>query len=131
MNKISKDSSIRLMLRRCLSTVLLASAGGQKDGQKNREVEGINVLLMVARNYGLSYFYNKDTFELFGWNLVRTGSLDTIPACPPVAEQIGLKPIIPDISLINPLKSPRIKQNDIMIIIVTSKTFIPLLDTFE
>ncbi|MFC2164380.1 DJ-1/PfpI family protein [Acidobacteriota bacterium] len=101
MIKIRADGSYRLILSLCLIILLSSSACEKLGRQKQSDPSDVNLLLLVAKNYGLNYFHNKDSLELFGWNLVRTGSLDVIPACPPVAEQIGLKPIIPDISLMD------------------------------
>jgi hypothetical protein len=83
----------------CLIVALFVSGCEKLRRQTRAETKEVNLLLLMARNYGLNYFYNKDTFELFGWNLIRTGSLDLIPACPPAAERIGLKPVIPDMPL--------------------------------
>ena len=93
------DQSYRSVLSLALIVLFLTCACGKLDSPEQDEANGVDLLLLMARNYGLNYFYNKDTFELFGWNLIRTGVLDAIPACPPVSDQIGLKPIIPDISL--------------------------------
>jgi len=98
MCKTRAEGRPALILCLCLVMSLLISAC-RGDGPKQPLTTGINLLLLVARDYGLNYFYNKDIFELFGWNLIRTGSLDVIPACPPVADQIGLKPVIPDLSI--------------------------------
>jgi putative intracellular protease/amidase len=72
---------------------------GRKTDAKNYKIgsEGVTALLIVARNYGLNYFLNKDVFEQYGWTLVHTGALDSIPACPPVVDQVGLPSIVPDI----------------------------------
>ncbi|UCG93105.1 MAG: DJ-1/PfpI family protein [candidate division WOR-3 bacterium] len=59
--------------------------------------EGISVLLLVSRNYGLNYFLMRDVFDQYGWNVVHTGVLDTITPCPAVYERLGIQPIIPDL----------------------------------
>ena len=62
-------------------------------------LEGIKAFLFVARNYGLNYFLNKDIFEQYGWTLVITGASNAIPAYPPVADQVGIQSVIPDVQV--------------------------------
>lgn len=87
----------------------------------------VNVLLLIARNYGLNYFLNKDVFEQYGWNLIHAGALDSIPACPPVADQVGVKPIIPDV-LVSDIDD--IKDYDAVIVMPAAGSYNPVPDPF-
>ncbi len=60
--------------------------------------DGIQVLVLVPKNWGLNSFLLLDQFELNGWTLTFTGVGDTIRACPPVdAGGRGVAPIVPDL----------------------------------
>jgi putative intracellular protease/amidase len=74
----------------CQDKGTLSVSSGKKD---------IRVLLLVSKNYGLNYFLIRDVLDQFGWKVVHTGVLDEIPACPPVEKQLGIHPVIPDVSL--------------------------------
>ncbi len=87
----------------------------------------VKVLLFVARNYGLNYFLNKDVFEQYGWTLIHTGVLDSIPACPPVAEQVGIPPLIPDV-LVKDISD--IRDFDAVVIMPSAGSFNPVPDPF-
>lgn len=63
---------------------------------KTENYDGVNILVLASKNYGLNSFINRDLMEQFGWNLTYTGVLDSINACPPVEKQLGVPPIIPD-----------------------------------
>lgn len=105
------------------------SVFGKKANNKAGEVrsKGITVLLLIARNYGLNYFLNKDVFEQFGWNLVHTGALDSIAPCPPVAEQIGLGSIIPDVLASDISK---IENYDAVVLMPSAGSYNPVPDPF-
>jgi putative intracellular protease/amidase len=68
-----------------------------QEKQAITEPKGINVLLLMSKNYGLNYFLYLDNFRHYGWNITYTGVSNSITACPPVAEQLGVPPITPDI----------------------------------
>jgi putative intracellular protease/amidase len=91
------------------------------------ESKGVTALLFVAHNYGLNYFLNKDVFEQYGWNLVNTGALNSIPACPPVADQVGIQPLIPDI-LVSDISD--IRDYDAVIIMPAAGSYNPVPDPF-
>ncbi|MGB3862228.1 MAG: DJ-1/PfpI family protein, partial [Candidatus Aminicenantaceae bacterium] len=97
--------------------------------EKNEATEshGVDVLLLVAQNYGLNYFLNKDAFEQYGWNLIKVGALDSIPACPPVAEQVGIKPIIPDV-LVSDISD--VKGYDAVVIMPSAGSYNPVPNPF-
>lgn len=105
-------------------------ACGKKTDAENHKIgsKGVTVLLIVARNYGLNYFLNRDVFEQYGWNLINTGALDSIPACPPVADQVGLVPIVPDISA---SEIADIKAYDCVIIMPAAGNYNPVPDPFS
>jgi putative intracellular protease/amidase len=69
------------------------------DESVSGEGEGVHALLLVSENYGLNYFLMRDVFDQFGWKVTHTGVLESITACPPVHEQLGIHPIIPDVPL--------------------------------
>ncbi len=92
------------------------------------ESKGITALLVMARYFGLNYFLNKDVFEQYGWNLIHTGALDSIPACPSVADQVGVRPIIPDVSASD---ISDIKDYDAVVIMPSAGNYNPIPDPFE
>jgi putative intracellular protease/amidase len=74
----------------CQKKEINGEASGKKD---------IRALFLVSKNYGLNYFLMRDVMDQYGWRVIHTGVLDSIAACPPVSEQLGIQPIIPDIPL--------------------------------
>ena len=87
----------------------------------------IQLLMLFSKNYGLNYFLMRDVFDQFGWKVVHTGVLDSITACPPVHQQLGIHPVIPDVPLsaIGDLSS-----YDCLIIPPGSGNFYPVPDAF-
>ena len=43
---------------------------------------GVNVLVLMADNYGPNYFFHYDDFEQMGWNITTAGIKRTISPCP-------------------------------------------------
>ncbi|MGD8538482.1 MAG: DJ-1/PfpI family protein [Candidatus Aminicenantes bacterium] len=111
------------------SFLLWSASFGERTDKKFRPVEseGITALLFVARNYGLNYFLNKDIFEQYGWTLVITGALNSIPACPPVAGQVEIQPIIPDV-LASDISD--IRDFDAVVIMPAAGSFNPVPNPF-
>jgi hypothetical protein len=112
-----------------VSVLPAASSSSERADQKaNRnESKGITALLFMARNYGLNYFLNKDIFEQYGWTLIHTGALESIPACPPVADQVGIKPIIPDVMVPD---ISDVKDYDAVVIMPAAGSFNPVPNPF-
>ncbi len=82
------------------STLLaFAACAGGKRSLEMHEKKEIRALWLVSKNYGLNYFLMRDVFDQFGWQVIHTGVLDSITACPPVQEQLGIHPIEPDVAL--------------------------------
>ncbi|MBN2225935.1 MAG: DJ-1/PfpI family protein [candidate division Zixibacteria bacterium] len=63
------------------------------------DISGINVLLLMNRNYGVNYFLSRDLMEQDGWHVTHTGVLDTIPVCGYYYYVAKIPSIIPDIAL--------------------------------
>lgn len=123
-------SMVFLLLLASVTAVLLATSSFQVKVDKKADKivsKEVKVLLLVARNYGLNYFPTKDVFEQYGWNLVTTGVLDSIPACPPVADQVGIQPIIPDLSLSD---ISDIRDYDAVVIMPSAGSYNPVPDPF-
>lgn len=75
------------------ATFFVCREAGNTD---TKDSDGVNILVLAAKNYGLNSFINRDLMEQYGWKLTYTGVLDSINACPPVEKQLGVHPIIPD-----------------------------------
>jgi len=100
MLKKKRTPIFRLAIIFCFAIVMIlcsTCSDGSLPKSKESKNTGINVLLLMEKHYGLNYFLNRDIFEQYGWNVTVAGVSDTIPACPPFAEQIGVPPVIPDI----------------------------------
>jgi len=108
----------------CSASFIEEGIDQENDEMKSKEV---NVLFLIARNYGLNYFLDKDIFEQYGWNLIHAGALDSIPACPPVADQVGVKPIIPDV-LVSDIGD--VKDYDAVIIMPAAGSYNPVPNPF-
>ncbi|MBN2565788.1 MAG: DJ-1/PfpI family protein, partial [Candidatus Eisenbacteria bacterium] len=76
----------------CMSAVLLAGCGAATE----EEEAGVDVLYLMSESYGVNYYLSTDRFELLGWNATRTALSDTVPACPPYADQLGVPPVASD-----------------------------------
>jgi len=81
--------------------IAACTAGGAPARQTapGDDSDGRSVLVLVPKNWGLNTFLLLDRFELNGWTLGFTGVSDTITACPPVEQQVGVAPIVPDVSV--------------------------------
>ena len=111
--------------------ILLSSVVCQKQSavvNKDKKSDGVNALLLVAKNYGLNYFLNRDVFEQYGWNIIHTGVTDTITACPPTIKSIGLHPIIPDV-LVSDIKD--INEYGCLAIMTASGEYTQVPDSFD
>ncbi len=89
-NKIYKN---RIMIYLFITFLMLANVGCTDD----TEISGKNILLMMSKGYGVNYYMNGDVFEKYGWNLIRTGISDTIPACEAYAVPYGALTVKSDI----------------------------------
>ncbi len=129
MNRIRLSLAILVFFILATAVFSAAASFGEKGEEKNNIIEpkGVTALLFVARNYGLNYFLNRDAFEEYGWNMILTGVMDSIPACPPVADQVGLAPIVPDI-LVSDITD--IKAYDCIIIMPAAGSYNPVPDPF-
>jgi putative intracellular protease/amidase len=98
-----KDSSLFIILAGSLIfTIFLLISACKKsptDESVSGESKGVHALLLVSKNYGLNYFLMRDVFDQFGWKVTHTGVSESITACPPVHEQLGVHPITPDLPL--------------------------------
>lgn len=65
-------------------------------GCVDTEKEGVNALLLVSRNYGLNYFLMRDNFDEYGWDVIHTAVLDTVPPCTFWGRHPGALHAIPD-----------------------------------
>jgi putative intracellular protease/amidase len=100
---------------------------GSMDESVSGESKGVHALLLVSKNYGLNYFLMRDVFDQFGWQITHTGVSKSITACPPVYEQLGLHPIIPDV----PLSTiDHLDEYDCLVIPPGSGNYNPVPDAF-
>ena len=88
----------------------------------------IRALFLVSKNYGLNYFLMRDALDLFGWRVFQTGVLDSIEACPPVSQQLGVHPVIPDTSL---SEIEDLDEYDCLVIPPGAGNYNPVPDAFE
>ncbi len=97
------------------------------DERASGESKGIHALLLVSKNYGLNYFLMRDVFDQFGWQVTHTGVSESITACPPVHEQLGVHPITPDV----PLSSiDNLEEYDCLVIPPGSGNYYPVPNAF-
>jgi putative intracellular protease/amidase len=111
-------------------TALMAITACKKTKQENlvvTEPKEINILLLMSKNYGLNYFLYLDNFRQYGWNITYTGVSNSITACPPVAEQLGVPPINPDI-LVSDIKD--ISKYDGLLIMPGSGSYLEVPHAF-
>ena len=90
--------------------------------------DGIEILVLLSKNFGLNYFLMRDVFDQYGWRVVQSGVLDSITACPPVYEQIGVHPVIPDIHV---SQIGSIHSYDAVVIPPGAGSYNPVSDSFE
>ena len=112
----------KIALFSIIISILIVSIGCQ-----DTEKEGVNALLLVSRNYGLNYFLMRDNFDEYGWNITFAGVRDTITACPPVAEQLYIHPIIPDVIFYD---IENIENYDCIVIPPGSGNYLPVPNAF-
>lgn len=105
----------------------LTACQAREGGPKATEKREIRMLMLASKNYGLNYFLMRDEFDRFGWKVIHTGVLDSITACPPVHQQLGIHPIIPDVSL-SAIKD--LRSYDCLIIPPGSGNYNPVPDSF-
>jgi putative intracellular protease/amidase len=127
--KMSKKGGFLYSGILALCVVFLSSVGCQ-----DKKVEGeafgkkdIHALLLVGKNYGLNYFLMRDAMDGFGWRVTQTGVMDSITACPPVAQQLGIHPVVPDISLV---ELDDIDDYDCLVIPPAAGNYNPVPDSF-
>jgi putative intracellular protease/amidase len=109
---------------------IIAIIACKKTKQENlviTEPKVINVLLLMSKNYGLNYFLYLDNFQHYGWNITYAGVSSSITACPPVAEQLGVMPINPDI-LVSDIKD--ISKYDGLLIMPGSGSYLEVPHAF-
>ena len=84
----------------CLGLVLiLCFSGCAPVGTGSNADDGVNVLLLASKNWGLNSFLTLDRFDYYGWDVTVAGVMDSITACPPVHEQLGMHPLLPDLKI--------------------------------
>ncbi len=109
---------VLLLTHACQKSETSKMMSGKKD---------IRALFLVSKNYGLNYFLMRDVMDQFGWRVVHTGVLDSIAACPPVSEQLGVHPIIPDTPF---LGIEDLDEYDCLVIPPGAGNFNPVPDAF-
>jgi putative intracellular protease/amidase/ABC-type dipeptide/oligopeptide/nickel transport system permease subunit len=97
--KRSICNKLLIVLMSVIAALIFSACGEGERSAKMAEKKEIRALWLVSKNYGLNYFLMRDVFDQFGWKVIHTGVLDSISACPPVHEQLGIHPIEPDVSL--------------------------------
>lgn len=115
----------------CAVLCFILSSMGCRDNKVSGEAFGkkdIRALFLVSKNYGLNYFLMRDVMDQFGWRVIQTGALDSIPACPAVSQQLGIHPILPDIPL---LAIEDLDEYDCLVIPPGAGNFNPVPDAFQ
>jgi putative intracellular protease/amidase len=110
---------------------LIVSSMGCRANRSNEEVsgkKGIRALYLVSKNYGLNYFLMRDVMDQYGWRVFQTGVLDSIPACPPVTQQLGIQPVLPDIPI---MAIENLDEYDCLVIPPGAGNFNPVPDSFK
>jgi hypothetical protein len=87
----------------------------------------IRALFLVSKNYGLNYFLMRDVLDQFGWRVFQTGVSDSISACPPVSQQLGVHPVMPDVPL---MTIEDLDEFDCLVIPPGAGNFNPVPDAF-
>lgn len=113
---------------RIFALVLFLAADATLNAEEDRNEEGIDVLLLVAKNYGLNYFLNRDVLEGYGWNLVHAGVTESVTACPPVAAQLKVPPLVPDV-LVKDIGN--VEDFDAIAIMPAAGQYNPVPDSFD
>jgi len=77
----------------------LATASGDSpaDADTPAEPNGVRVLFLMSRNYGVNYFLDRDRFEEYGWSVTHAALLDTVPPCGFYYLQYQVAPLVPDV----------------------------------
>ena len=77
--------------------ITITSCGvGSGSAKMDQRSSGVDLLLLVSRDYGANYFLNRDVFEQYGWNITQSGVIKEIPGCPPYYYRYQLPTIKPD-----------------------------------
>ena len=126
-----KDSfSPQWILIGCVVIFFVLSTVGCRDDKVSGEAIGktdIRALFLVSKNYGLNYFLMRDVMDQYGWRVFQTGVSDSITACPPVEQQLGVHPVNPDIVL---SEIDNLDKYDCLVIPPGSGNFYPVPDAF-
>ena len=78
--------------------IIIISCGiGSGSAKMDQRNSGVDLLLLISRDYGANYFLNRDVFEQYGWNITQSGVIKEIPGCPPYYYHYQLPTIKPDI----------------------------------
>ncbi len=115
----------------CILFYLFLFSIGCRDTKANGEAlgkEDVRALFLVSKNYGLNYFLMRDVMDQYGWRVIQTGVLDSIPACPPVTQQLGIQPVLPDFPI---LAIEDLDEYDCLVIPPGAGNFNPVPDAFQ
>lgn len=110
--------------------LIISSTGcrGDKESEAATGKKDIRALFLISKNYGLNYFLMRDVLDEFGWRITQTGVSDSIAACPAVTQQLGIHPVLPDISL---SEIDSLDEYDCLVIPPGAGNFNPVPDPFE
>jgi len=122
---MKKNHTTYLMLTLLLSILVITYACDKK--RTTSEKQDVNILFLMSKNYGLNNFLMRDVFDQYGWHVITTGVLDTIPACLWTIEYWNVPPVIPDL-LVSEIKD--ITQYDALIISTGSGNAYPIPNPF-
>lgn len=54
--------------------IIIISCGiGSGSAKMDQRNSGVDLLLLISRDYGANYFLNRDVFEQYGWNITQSG----------------------------------------------------------
>ncbi|MGB8951245.1 MAG: DJ-1/PfpI family protein [Candidatus Aminicenantales bacterium] len=97
--KISHNHILILSIVLIIAGFILIEGCKEKETNRKNDSNGVTILALFAKNYGLNSFLNRDVFESYGWNIVHAGVTDTVSVCPPVEKLYGVSSVVADIQV--------------------------------
>lgn len=93
---MSRWNRVRVLIGLASAACFLVFLGRCTPGKDYIGAGDVEMLYLIPKNFGLNSFLMRDVFDQYGWHVTVVGVEDSITACPPVYQQLGIHPVLPD-----------------------------------